>query len=603
MSTGNVYITCNKCKKKVLQSLCVTKRGLPSKKCPTCIAKFAAQYAKQDEKRKGRDRSEQYKFYDTNKRDKKTAKLRNKVSRRYVKWRQKKRAEDPESYRKRTSETHKKWADMHYDRVREINKKHKNTLTYNVSTCKRTADERGFEYSLNDSAVELLTNSPCEYCGDKPTEPNGMGIDRIDNTKGYVIGNVCSCCEMCNFMKLTLTYENFIHKLVHIATYLGLVDDGILYPHVRSKSYDFNHDITSYIDHAIDKDIPFELDSDQVDEMVEQDCYICGSSPFVEGKYYYNNGIDRVDNSKGYIYDNCEPCCSACNYMKKHRTYEEFLSQCKKIAMKQIPRIKRIRHMFDIASINIDVDQQQTPQRQYHPDDYYINESYRDMLLLRNENVSFMIFHPRSGRKQKKIEHKIRVKNNQQKRDKKLSDPKYCEMVRRMTIAARKSNLDKHLNEKKSEIIITIEPIDKIHNKCSEEHLNKFGIEYLPKYVYYRHPSGGRGCMFVYDHRDSSIMFSTTSSVSLTDLEKYFDIINRIYSHVKHVSGYEDAQRFKYEMSILNPRLDFSDIGTLDDSDNETDSVSDTEDNIEDDQHAINISDLTDLEHTDIIIS
>jgi len=35
-------------------------------------------------------------------------------------------------------------------------------------------------------------------------------------------------------------------------------------------------------------------------------------------------GVDRRDNSKGYEYGNCAPCCRWCNWGKNERTMEEF---------------------------------------------------------------------------------------------------------------------------------------------------------------------------------------------------------------------------------------------------------------------------------------
>jgi len=29
----------------------------------------------------------------------------------------------------------------------------------------------------------------------------GSGIDRLDNTKGYIIGNIVSCCTICNIIR------------------------------------------------------------------------------------------------------------------------------------------------------------------------------------------------------------------------------------------------------------------------------------------------------------------------------------------------------------------------------------------------------------------
>ncbi len=38
------------------------------------------------------------------------------------------------------------------------------------------------------------------------------------------------------------------------------------------------------------------------------------------------NSIDRLDNTKGYIIDNCVPCCSDCNEMKLDRKESDFIN-------------------------------------------------------------------------------------------------------------------------------------------------------------------------------------------------------------------------------------------------------------------------------------
>lgn len=44
------------------------------------------------------------------------------------------------------------------------------------------------------------------------------------------------------------------------------------------------------------------------------------------------NGIDRLDNTKGYTVDNCVPCCTTVNLMKLNNNYEEFIKICNNIA-------------------------------------------------------------------------------------------------------------------------------------------------------------------------------------------------------------------------------------------------------------------------------
>ena len=56
-------------------------------------------------------------------------------------------------------------------------------------------------------------NKNCFYCGDKI---NGIGLDRVDNSIGYEIKNVVPCCEICNTMKMTETYNSFINQCMKI---------------------------------------------------------------------------------------------------------------------------------------------------------------------------------------------------------------------------------------------------------------------------------------------------------------------------------------------------------------------------------------------------
>lgn len=69
----------------------------------------------------------------------------------------------------------------------------------------------------------------------------------------------------------------------------------------------------------------FSLTYEQFRSLVTQACYYCGVSPNPL------NGIDRVDNSKGYTIDNVVPACKYCNRMKNDLSYDEFIKQCKRI--------------------------------------------------------------------------------------------------------------------------------------------------------------------------------------------------------------------------------------------------------------------------------
>lgn len=81
------------------------------------------------------------------------------------------------------------------------------------------AKKRGFVWDLSKEKFRDLTKQDCFYCGVKPSpyyapgDVNGAyignGIDRVDNTKGYVDGNVVPCCKMCNMAKNDHTLVDF----------------------------------------------------------------------------------------------------------------------------------------------------------------------------------------------------------------------------------------------------------------------------------------------------------------------------------------------------------------------------------------------------------
>ena len=49
---------------------------------------------------------------------------------------------------------------------------------------------------------------------------------------------------------------------------------------------------------------------------------------------YFYNGIDRVDNSKGYTMDNVVSCCRICNVAKQKMTLQEYKDWVEKVYKK-----------------------------------------------------------------------------------------------------------------------------------------------------------------------------------------------------------------------------------------------------------------------------
>jgi len=68
-----------------------------------------------------------------------------------------------------------------------------------------------FKLSLKD--FKLLLSKPCYYCGSK----DNIGLDRLDSSKGYGMGNVVPACWICNRAKNILGANEFIKHCKKVA--------------------------------------------------------------------------------------------------------------------------------------------------------------------------------------------------------------------------------------------------------------------------------------------------------------------------------------------------------------------------------------------------
>lgn len=99
---------------------------------------------------------------------------------------------------------------------------------------KNSAKSRNLEFKLSRKEFENITQGACIYCGCAPSQSTKLygrgknkwrieyiynGIDRIDNLKGYVSGNVASCCKFCNYSKRNRTKEQFLSWVDKIYEY------------------------------------------------------------------------------------------------------------------------------------------------------------------------------------------------------------------------------------------------------------------------------------------------------------------------------------------------------------------------------------------------
>jgi len=84
------------------------------------------------------------------------------------------------------------------------------TLTYKRSPRYEDYQDRhrkgGYQSGVISEDVFLkCSQKDCHYCG--VAGPNGL--DRVDCTKGYEVGNCVPCCKHCNYVKGNLSFADF----------------------------------------------------------------------------------------------------------------------------------------------------------------------------------------------------------------------------------------------------------------------------------------------------------------------------------------------------------------------------------------------------------
>jgi hypothetical protein len=72
---------------------------------------------------------------------------------------------------------------------------------FNYAKSRATKNGKGWLLSFND--YEKLLSQVCHYCSNElaPNKASGVGLDRIDNARGYEIDNVLPCCGICNSIR------------------------------------------------------------------------------------------------------------------------------------------------------------------------------------------------------------------------------------------------------------------------------------------------------------------------------------------------------------------------------------------------------------------
>jgi len=242
-----------------------------------------------------------------------------KVALKSMNYRQRQIEADVDQYLNKNAENAKQWRDNNPEKVVISNQNRLENIKIHYSNYIRSANDKNLEFGLSPDEFDEIVKANCYYCG-IIQERGFNGIDRMNSCVGYVADNCVNACSMCNYMKASLSVDAFLGRVEHILTHNGRINGRLfpeMFPDYTSASY------TEYKNRALKKNLDFALSHDEYLCLITQDCYLCGKN----SNSQHLNGIDRIDNNKGYMMDNVKPCCANCNYMKKNYILEDVFNK------------------------------------------------------------------------------------------------------------------------------------------------------------------------------------------------------------------------------------------------------------------------------------
>ena len=298
------------------------KHQLRTKTCKTCRDANKLQDANRDnEQRKKLARKAEAKPERKEKKQEWNDANYEKVVMKGLNYRQRQLNDNQVEYRARNAKTSARWRNKNEDKTDENNTAKKNSRVDQYKVYSRCANLKNLSFELTYDDYLKIVNVPCYYCDCVEDDKGFNGIDRLNSSIGYAIDNCVSCCRMCNYMKKSLDVCTFLQRIEHILTYNKSITDGNLYPDCFANYKGCGFD--AYKQRADNKNLDFTITETEFNATTKMPCYLCGKHT----DDCHQNGVDRIDNSFGYVHGNTAPCCGECNYMKREYSLENIVDK------------------------------------------------------------------------------------------------------------------------------------------------------------------------------------------------------------------------------------------------------------------------------------
>lgn len=98
------------------------------------------------------------------------------------------------------------------EKIKQRRERYEKTPENRYRKYKKGARRRGIAFSLSFDEFMEFWQKPCVYCNG---QIETIGLDRVNNSLGYIMSNVFPCCSKCNYLKSGKTLDEFRRLVEH----------------------------------------------------------------------------------------------------------------------------------------------------------------------------------------------------------------------------------------------------------------------------------------------------------------------------------------------------------------------------------------------------
>jgi hypothetical protein len=110
------------------------------------------------------------------------------------------------------------------ERIKKYHYVYDNTPVRTFKKYLSNAQRRNIEFSLTLEDFEFYWQNPCYYCN---SPIKSIGLDRVDNSIGYIKTNIVPCCWICNNAKSNADNDRLIKIADGIKKFLSEKHHGM----------------------------------------------------------------------------------------------------------------------------------------------------------------------------------------------------------------------------------------------------------------------------------------------------------------------------------------------------------------------------------------